>query len=126
MQQHILEIRLLGGFRITFNGEALPCLHQSRQQLLLAYLILHAGSPQSRQHVAFCFWPDSTEERAYSNLRQILHQLRRSSPELEPFLHITQSTLQWREMALCRLDEAEFQALIALADESDDSAQVCK
>ena len=98
---------------------------QSRQQSLLAYLILHAGSAQSRQHVAFTFWPDVTEERAYADLRYTLHHLRRSCPDLERFLEITQSTLQWQLPDSFRLDVAEYETLIARANETSDPVQAC-
>jgi DNA-binding SARP family transcriptional activator/predicted ATPase len=126
MEQHQLNVHLLGGFRITLSGQILTCFNQSRQQSLLAYLMLHADTPQSRQHVAFCFWPDSSEERAYANLRYTLHQLRHSCPELELFLESTQLTLQWRALASFRLDVAEYETLIQQANETADSAQVCK
>jgi DNA-binding SARP family transcriptional activator/predicted ATPase len=126
MEPHTLDVHLLGGFQITLNGQPLTCLNQSRQQSLLAYLMLHADSPQSRQHVAFCFWPDSSEVRAYANLRYTLHHLRRSCPELERYLEITQSTLQWRRLGSFRLDVAEYEILIARANETADADQVCK
>jgi DNA-binding SARP family transcriptional activator len=126
MQQHDLEVRLLGGFAITLNGQVLTCLNQSRQQSLLAYLMLHADSPQLRQHIAFRFWPDATEARAYANLRHTLHHLRRSCPALERFLEITPSTLQWRRLASFRLDVAEYETLTTRANETADGDQVCK
>ncbi|MCC6454492.1 MAG: AAA family ATPase [Caldilineaceae bacterium] len=121
-----VDVHLLGGFRMTLNGQPLTCPSQSRQQSLLAYLMLHADSPQSRQHLAFCFWPDSSEERAYANLRYSLHQLRRSCPGLKPFLEITQATVKWCGQETFRLDVAEYQALLQQANEAADLAQACK
>src|SRR5215213_11559578 len=126
MDQVDLEVHLLGGFHIQLNGETLSTLIQSRQQSLLAYLILHAGSPQARQHIAFCFWPDSTEERAYGSLRFTIHQLRRTCPQLEPFLEISQSTLEWRPPASFRLDVALFEDLVAQANGTTDAFQACQ
>jgi len=126
MEQHTLDVHLLGGFRITLNGQPLTSINQSRQQSLLAYLMLHADSAQSRQYVAFCFWPDSSEVRAYANLRYLLHHLRRAGPTLERYLEITQSTLQWRQLAPFRLDVAEYKTLVTRANETTDSDEVCK
>ena len=126
MDQVDLEVHLLGGFHIQLNGETLTPLIQSRQQSLLAYLIMHAGSPQSRQQVAFCFWPDSTEERAYGNLRFTIHQLRRSCPHLVPFLDISQSTMQWRPPAFFRLDVTLLEDLVAQAYVTPDVVQACQ
>ncbi len=121
-----VHVHLLGGFSITLNGRPLTCVSQSRQQSLLAYLILHADSPQSRQHLAFCFWPDCSEKRAYANLRYSLHQLRRSCPELRPFLETTQATVKWCGQEEFRLDVAEYLMLIQQANEATDLAQACK
>ena len=56
-----LHIRLLGGFDLIYRDAPVVGVNTPRLQSLLAYLILHTGSPQSRQHVAFLFWPDSTD-----------------------------------------------------------------
>src|SRR4051795_4045035 len=115
MEHPTLDARLLGGFHLILNDVTLTSLTQSRQQSLLAYLMLRAAAPQSRQKVAFCFWPDSTEERAYSNLRYTLHHIRRASPQLEPFLEITQSSLQWRYLSSFTMDVAEYEGLLKRA-----------
>lgn len=47
-------------------------MKQPRLQSLLAYLLLHRFTPQARQHVAFTFWPDSSEAQALTNLRKQL------------------------------------------------------
>src|SRR5258707_14291118 len=93
-----------------------------RLQALLAYLLLHRDAPQDRSHLAFLFWPDSTEAQAHTNLRKLLYQLRQSLPEIEPFLLIDNRSLQWLpagperawtldlltlEQALARAAEAE-------------------
>ena len=48
---------------------------------LLAFLLLHRDTPQSRQRLAFLFWPDSNEARTHNNLRQSIHRLRQALPE---------------------------------------------
>lgn len=60
-----LDVRLLGGCRITHDGA--PVAFGSRLHSLLAYLVLHRDVPQGRQHVAFTLWPDSTEAQARTN-----------------------------------------------------------
>jgi DNA-binding SARP family transcriptional activator/predicted ATPase len=102
-----LRVTLTGKFRLTHRGSVVP-LESSRLQALLAYLILHSDAPQPRQHVAFIFWPDSTEEQARTNLRQLVHQLRRLTPGVEKVLSATRRTLQWRgEAAECDIAELE-------------------
>src|SRR6476659_3038176 len=109
MESRNLQVHLFGGFSITLNGQALTGINHARQQSLLAYLMLNADAPQLRHHVAFCFWPDFTEERAYANLRSVIHHIRRSCPELVPFLTTTQTTLQWYWPATSSLDVAEYE-----------------
>lgn len=117
-----LEICLLGGFRLVHNGQLVTEINQVRQQSLLAYLILHAHAPQSRQHLAYLFWPDSTERQAHTNLRYFLHHLRRSFPDIEQYLQITNKTLHWHPTLPFRLDVAKFEALVGQAKHAQDRA----
>src|SRR4051794_463303 len=92
-----LRIRLLGGFEIRDADIPLPPLESARAESLLAYLILHRDAPQSRERLAFLLWPDSTESQARTNLRHVLHNLRRGLPEVDLFLEITPRTIKWQE-----------------------------
>ena len=77
-----LSVYLLGGFRIILSDTPVSHINTPRLQALLAYLLLNRDAPQSRQHIAFLFWPDSSEEQAQANLRNLLLQLRRALPSL--------------------------------------------
>ena len=92
----LLRIQLLGDFQLIEDGVAVTQLNRPRLHALLAYLLLHRQAPQSRQQIAFLFYPDSTEAQAHTNLRQLLHVLRRSWPGADCFLSIEASTLAWR------------------------------
>jgi len=46
----------------------------------LAYLILHRTAPQFRYHLAYQFWPESSEAQARTNLRNLLHLLLKALP----------------------------------------------
>jgi DNA-binding SARP family transcriptional activator len=83
----ILRIQLLGDFRLTYGDEPLTDIVQARQQALLAYLVLHRDAPQSRHHLAFLFWPDTTEAQALTNLRNLFHKLRQALPDAESWLY---------------------------------------
>jgi DNA-binding SARP family transcriptional activator/predicted ATPase len=91
-----LHIELLGGFRILRGGQVVSGVGTTRLQSLVAYLVLHAGTPIGRQQLAFLFWPDSHEAQARTNLRQLLHNLRAALPALDLYLHSDQQTLCWR------------------------------
>ena len=68
----------------------MPPLGSARAESLLAYLLLHREAPQPRQRLAFLLWPDSTEPQARTNLRHLLHNLRRALPDPDRFLEVTQ------------------------------------
>ncbi len=111
-----LHIRLLGDFSLLYSDQQVTSLNTMRLQSLLAYLVLHHDVPQHRQHLAFLFWPDTTEAQARNNLRQLLHQLRQALPAFEQFLHVDTSMLHWRLDTPFSLDVAEFEQALTLAD----------
>jgi DNA-binding SARP family transcriptional activator len=111
-----LVIRLFGALDVRLGDEALPPLESGRAESLLAYLVLHQDAPQVRQHLAFLLWPDSTEAQARTNLRHVLHNLRRAAPALDGYLDVTPRTLRWRSEAPCWLDVAAFDAATARAE----------
>src|SRR5262245_47281229 len=112
-----LNIRLLGGLSLVHGGEPVTAIHSPRLHSLLAYLLLHRDAPQLRQHLAFTFWPDSSEAQARNNLRQILHELRHALPEAERFLVADTRTAGWRADAAFELDVSAFEAALAEATE---------
>jgi len=105
-----LEIHLFGNFSLTYEGVPLTGF-SDRQQSLLAYLLLNADQPQSRQQIAFLFWPDSSDKQAKTNLRQLLHHLRQSWSDLDQYLHISPRSLHWNAAAPYTLDTDHFQRL---------------
>lgn len=71
----MLHVSLLGEQAITEDGTGIQA-RSSRAIALVAFLVAHAGAPQSRQHIAGVFWPDSTDAQALTNLSRELHHLR--------------------------------------------------
>ena len=110
-----LHIRLLGGLSLVHGNQAVTAIHSPRLHSLLAYLLLHRDAPQLRQHLAFTFWPDSSEAQARNNLRQILHELRHALPEADRFLVADNRTAGWRADSAFELDLAAFEAALAEA-----------
>src|SRR5215469_7872881 len=110
-----LEIRLLGDFSLIYADRQVTSLNTMRLQSLLAYLVLHRDVPQHRQHLAFLFWPGTTEAQARNNLRQLLHQLRQAFPDVEQFLSADTHTLHWRPVTPFHLDVAEFEQALTEA-----------
>ncbi len=91
-----LRVRLLGGFSLTYGDEPVDGINTARLQSLLAYLVLHRDAAHLRQHLAYLFWPDSSEAQARNNLRQVLHALRQALPSAPAFLVADHQTLRWR------------------------------
>jgi DNA-binding SARP family transcriptional activator len=110
-----LHIHLLGDFQLEYAGQAVTGLNTPRLQSLLAYLVLHRHAPQLRQHLAFLFWPNTSEAQALTNLRNLLHKLSHGLPEPGHFLLIDNQTVQWRPDAPFTLDSANFEAALAQA-----------
>ncbi len=104
-----LDITLLGDFRIIREGRELIALHGRRRRELLALLVLRPGVPISRDHLSFQLWPDSTEAQARTNLRQLLHRLKRELPDAERFLALDGPTIRWREGAPAAVDVHELE-----------------
>ncbi len=115
----ILHIQLLGDFHLAYGDASLTKVSTSRLKSLLAYLLLHCDAPQSRHHLAFLFWPDSTETQAHNNLRQSVHRLRQSLPGAEGFLHSDAQTIQWLPDSPFTLDIVEFEKLAENPDSID-------
>lgn len=112
----LLRIRLLGALDLRLGEVPLPPLESARAESLFAYLLLHRAAPQPRQLLAFLLWPDSTESQARTNLRHVLHNLRRALPDLDRFLDVTSRTLQWRPDTPFWLDVAAFEEAVARAE----------
>lgn len=109
----VLHIRLLGEFSLVYGDQPVTTLNTARLQALLAYLVLHRDASQLRYHLAFQFWPDSSEPQARTNLRHLVHRLRQTLPHAADFLAAEGVTLQWRTDAPWTLDVAEFESAVA-------------
>jgi DNA-binding SARP family transcriptional activator len=113
MDTRALRARLLGPMDLRFGGRQLPSLESARAESLLAYLLLHRDAPQPRQRLAFLLWPGSTEGQAQTNLRKVLHTLRRALPGADSMIEIGPRTLRWRADAPLWLDVEHFKRALA-------------
>ena len=108
----LLEIRLFGTVELRSGGVTLAPLPSTRAQSLLGYLLVHRGAAVPRERLAAELWPESTEAQARTNLRHVLHTLRRSLPHADDHLEVTGSALRWREESPFWLDLAVFEELL--------------
>jgi DNA-binding SARP family transcriptional activator len=118
----VLAICLLGQFQATEQDE-LPAQHaHARLHELIALVLLHRNRPLSRQQLAATLWPESTDEQSRTNLRNLLHRLRRTLPHVAQHLIDDDHFIRWREDLPYQLDIDTFEqrcaAVPAAGDES--------
>ncbi|MGE5248641.1 MAG: AfsR/SARP family transcriptional regulator [Bacteroidota bacterium] len=77
----MLEIRLLGGFDLVQDGQAVTIASRPAQSLF-AYLILNPKSAHRREKLAGLFWPESEDDRARDYLRHALWRIRKALESL--------------------------------------------
>lgn len=116
----VLHIRLLGNFRLASGETSVTDFDFPRLQSLLAYLLLHRDTPQSRSRLAFQLWPDSTDAQAHTNLRNVLFRLRQALPNADAFLHSDRQYIRWSFDAAWTLDVLEFEQALQQAEQSHD------
>ncbi len=121
----MLHMSLLGEQAIIDDRAGSVQARSSRAAALVAFLTVHAGSPQPRQRIAGLLWPESTDAQALTNLRRELHHLRQVLGD-EASLVVTPRDLCWRDTNTCRVDvrvfDAERTAALAAAAAGDDDA----
>jgi DNA-binding SARP family transcriptional activator len=110
------SFRLLGEFELRVDGMLDSRPDMPRLQSLLAYLALHRGVPQARSRIAYALWPDSTDEQAHTNLRNLLFKLRLLLPGVESFLLVERQRLCFQHGAHIRLDVQDFESTLDRAE----------
>lgn len=117
--QTATTLHLFGDFRLVVGGTPVMTMDMPRVQSLLTYLVLHRHVSLSRTHLAYLFWPDSTESQAHTNLRNLLHKLRKVLPNVDLALNMDRYMVQWRSDAPWILDVLDFESAIARADRAE-------
>ena len=117
--QTVTTLHLFGDFRLTVGETSVMTMDMPRVQSLLTYLVLHRHAPQSRTQLAYVFWPDSTESQAHTNLRNLLHKVRKVLPNVDSALYMDRHIVQWRINATWTLDVLDFECAIARADKAE-------
>ena len=107
-----IRIELLGQLRIILGKDLLTSVNTNRMRSLLAFLVLHHDAPQSREHLAYLLWPESGEAQARTNLRQLLHNLRRALPVDCSLLVTDNHSVYWKADKSCTIDVMEFEAIV--------------
>lgn len=106
----MLDVSLLGGLRLRFNGNDVRFAARPKVAPLFAYLLLNGDRPAARDSVAFALWPDDSEASARTNLRRHLQYLRDALPKTGvPWLLSDAKTVCWNWAAPTRVDAVEFE-----------------
>jgi len=111
-----IRIELLGKLRFTFGEQPITSVNTNRMRSLLAFLVLHGEAAQSREHLAYILWPESSEAQARTNLRQLLHNLRRALPVECLLLVSDNQSVRWLPHSSCSIDVVEFEAAFRAAE----------
>ena len=114
-----IRVELLGKLCVIYGQHPLTSVSTNRLQSLLAFLVLHAEVAQSREHLAFLLWPESNESQARTNLRQLLHHLRRALPVECSLLVTDNQTVRWRLDNACSIDVVEFELAAVRASDAE-------
>lgn len=121
-----MRISLFGNLRISSPSGQVLSVNTNRLQSLVAYLILHGDGPLPRERLAFTLWPGSTESQARTNLRQLVHNLKRVLSAECDLLVTDHLAIEWKRDASCEIDVVAFQDAIsesATARSESDSAR---
>ena len=73
-----LQIRLLGHFQVSLDGEVVSSFVSDKVRALLAFLVAEAHHPHRRETLSNLLWPDKPDTRARANLRRALANLRQT------------------------------------------------
>lgn len=112
-----LAVSLLGTFYVALSGQpVVKSFETDKTRGLLAYLMVEADRPHTRERLAGLLWPDYPDESARSSLRQALHNLRRALGEPDadsPYLLVTSGSVQFNAAADHWLDVTAFAERVA-------------
>ncbi|HNW13570.1 MAG TPA: AAA family ATPase [Anaerolineaceae bacterium] len=125
MRPSTLEVQLLGGFSVRYDGREVQALRSERLALLLSYLALHADAALTRRQVAYLFWPETGDEQARTNLRNLFHYFKKALPEADALLELDGQTIRWRDASSLSVDALQFRtALTAARAAQDDETRI--
>jgi DNA-binding SARP family transcriptional activator/tetratricopeptide (TPR) repeat protein len=111
-----LLIRLLGEATATLDGRPLPELTGPRMQRLLARVALAGDAGVARDRLAYELWPSSSAHQARTNLRKLLHDLRRALPESCEVIDAGVRTVRWCAGRAAWLDVLAFTGAVGGGD----------
>ncbi|MFT5110995.1 MAG: adenylate cyclase [Parasphingorhabdus sp.] len=82
----LLRLNILGRFEALLASGEILSLPTHKAEVLLTYLAMTPGQPQSRERLAGLLWSARGDEQARNSLRQTLSAIRKSLAGVEPQL----------------------------------------
>ena len=112
------RIRLLGGFLVEHDGQALAPIPSTTARGLFAFLVAHRDRRHTRDLLVGTFWPDQPESAGRRRLSQALWQLQTALLEIKrPGISIetTPSDVSFVTSERCWVDVAAFDDHLVVA-----------
>jgi DNA-binding SARP family transcriptional activator/energy-coupling factor transporter ATP-binding protein EcfA2 len=111
-----LDLALLGPLRVALDERPIAHFGYEKVPALLAYLVVEADRPHTRDELAALLWPESSEDAARRSLRVALTKLRQVLADhtaCPPLLLVDRTTIQFNRAADYTLDSERFDHLLA-------------
>jgi DNA-binding SARP family transcriptional activator len=117
----LLQLELLGDFRMRSESGALINISAKKSQAMLAYLGVRPAQLVSRDKMAGLLWSSTATEQARQSLRQTLSSLRKELAQLSPDrkILVEEGDFLSLDPSLVTVDVAEFEK--AVASNNDDA-----
>lgn len=117
----LLQLELLGDFRMRSESGALINISAKKSQAMLAYLAVRPSQLVSRDKMAGLLWSSTATEQARQSLRQTLSSLRKELAHLsaDRKILVEEGDFLSLDPSLVTVDVAEFEKLVA--SNNDDS-----
>jgi DNA-binding SARP family transcriptional activator len=110
----VLQLELLGDFRLRSESGALVTISAKKSQAMLAFLSVKPSQLVSRDKMASLLWSSTAPEQARQSLRQTLSTLRKELAQVSPLkLLVEEGDFLSLDASLIRVDVVEFESLIA-------------
>ncbi len=116
------SLQLLGAFRLIQHREPVV-LGQLRLEELIALLAIQPGTPITRARIGYAFWPDSSDKQARTNVRSLLHKLKKAWPDATTAIAVERTAITWRADGPIAVDVQRFGVLHDQAIASRDAVE---
>lgn len=113
-----LAMQMFGPLEVHTDGQPLPRLHSRKGLWVLAVLTLRQGVPVERSWLAALLWEDSLQDKALTNLRLCLTDLRRALGTEAARLYAPSPRTLALDLTDAQVDMVAFDAAILRGDVS--------